>query len=294
MADAYEIESRPTPPPLPGSAIVRSTVDELIDAIAADLMVHAMNCVRTFGDFHLALSGGSTPLPLYQRLMYDPNYRSLPWSRTHLWIVDERRVPFDDEKSNFRAISETIGEHSGIPPEQVHPIFAQAPDADIAYETLLRETLAWREPGHDRLDYVLLGMGGDAHTASLFPKSPALLAETAEMRQTADMAKQGRVGIDNSSTPEAQPRLVRINAGENVTPPDRVTMTLRLINASRFIGVMVTGAGKKTTLAKVLSQPRPASPETIEEMPILGIKPIGGVLRWYLDQDACPEQTKKA
>ena len=81
---------------------------------------------------------------------------------------------------------------------------------------------------------------------------------------------------------------MRINAGENVTPPDRVTMTLRLINASRFIGVMVTGAGKQATLAKVMTQPRPAPLDTIEAFPILGVKPIGGVLRWYLDQDACP------
>ncbi|MGE3109279.1 MAG: 6-phosphogluconolactonase [Phycisphaerales bacterium] len=288
MADAYELDARPTPPPLPGSVVVRSSVDELIDAIAADLMVHAMNCVRAFGDFHVALSGGSTPLPLYRRLMYDPNYRSLPWARTHLWVVDERRVPFDDEKSNFRSISETIGDHSGIPPEQVHPIFAQADDADTAYEASLRETLAWREPGHDRLDYVLLGMGTDAHTASLFPHSPALVAETDEIRRAEVMSSQGRVGIDTTADDAAPPRLVRINAGANVTPPDRVTMTLRLINASRFIGVMVTGASKRATLARVMTQQRPATADVIEQYPILGIRPIGGVQRWYLDAEACP------
>ncbi len=288
MSDPYEIETRPTPPSLPGSVVVRATVDDLIDAMAADLMVHAMNCVRTFGDFHLALSGGSTPLPFYRRLMYDPNYRGMPWARTHLWIVDERRVPFDDERSNFRSISETIGEHSGIPPEQVHPIFAMAADADTSYETLLRETLAWREPGHDRLDYVLLGMGTDAHTASLFPNSAALAAELHEMGRSAPAADSGRVGIETSSVPR-QPRLVRINAGQNVTPPDRVTMTLRLINASRFIGVMATGANKRATITQILSQPRPATPDVVQAFPILGVKPIGGTLRWYLDQEACPQ-----
>src|SRR5688500_11683110 len=80
-------EAKITAPPLPGKVIALETVDELIDRLAADLVVHAENCVRQFGDFHLALSGGSTPQPLYERLMYDPNYRRLPWRRTHLWMV---------------------------------------------------------------------------------------------------------------------------------------------------------------------------------------------------------------
>jgi hypothetical protein len=97
MADLYDLAPRPVAPALPGTVVVRESADELVDAVAADLFIHALNCIRTFGDFHLALSGGSTPLPLYRRLMYDPSYRDLPWTRTHLWMVDERRVPFDDE-----------------------------------------------------------------------------------------------------------------------------------------------------------------------------------------------------
>jgi len=281
MADVYDLAPRPVAPALPGTVVVRETVDELVDAIAADLFVHSLNCIRTFGDFHLALSGGSTPLPLYRRLMYDPSYRDLPWVRTHLWIVDERRVPFDDDRSNFKAINELIGDHSGIPPEQLHPIFAMADDADVRYENVIRETLAWREPGQDRLDYVLLGMGDDAHTASLFPRSPALHDEPTE---------------------ESPGRLVMINSGPTVTPPDRVTMTLRLINASRFLGVMVTGARKRPTLNTISAAAKeaglvnpgsatdfaPARPrDLVEEFPILGVRPLGGELRWYLDYDAC-------
>src|SRR5687768_12288568 len=113
MAEPFEVTplrsvSQVRKPPLPGSVVIRETPDELIDAVAADLFFQAVACARTFGDFHLALSGGSTPEPLYARLMYDPNYRDLPWKRTHLWIVDERRVPPDDERSNFRMIRETI------------------------------------------------------------------------------------------------------------------------------------------------------------------------------------------
>jgi 6-phosphogluconolactonase len=249
-------------PVLPGTVVVRESVEELIDAIAADLFFQAKACVRTFGDFHIAVSGGTTPEPLYRRLMYDPNYRELPWKRTHLWIVDERRVPEDDERSNFRMVRETLVDQSDIPREQVHPIKALSPTADTDYEAELRETLGWREKGHDRLDYVLLGMGGDGHTASLFPHSPALNADG---------------------------RLVLINSGPKVTPPDRVTMTFDLLNASRFVGVMVTGEKKKPMIARV-GATRGAGREknNPQDLPILGIRPLAGELRWYLDAAACP------
>jgi 6-phosphogluconolactonase len=247
-------------PPLPGSVVVRESADDLIDSIAADLLFQAKSCVRTFGDFHLALSGGSTPEPFYRRLMYDPNYRDLPWKRTHLWLVDERRVPFDDDLSNFKMIRETLVDHSDIPPEQVHPIPATLDDADVRYETELKEHLAWREKGHDRLDFVVLGMGPDGHTASLFPHSPALHSDG---------------------------RLVLINSGPAVTPPDRVTMTFDLLNASRFLGVLVTGEKKRPTLARVVDAAK-AGQRPVEDLPILGIQPLAGEMRWYLDLPAVP------
>jgi 6-phosphogluconolactonase len=238
--------------------ILRSTPDDLIDSIAADLFFHAKNCVRAFGDFHLALSGGSTPEPLYRRLMYDPSFRDLPWKRTHLWIVDERRVEPEDDRCNFKMIRETLVIHSDIPEAQVHPIPAMAEDADVRYEAELKETLAWREKGHDRLDYVLLGMGADGHTASLFPRSPAL---------------------------ESGGRLIVMNSGPTVTPPDRVTMTFDLLNASRFIAVMVTGEKKRETIGRVVAA---AGQPDVGEIPILGVTPLGGELRWYLDAAAVP------
>jgi 6-phosphogluconolactonase len=256
MTETFDVVPTPPRPNLPGGVVLRETVDDLIDAMVADLLVHASGCVRAFGDFHLALSGGGTPEPFYRRLMYDPACRDFPWKRTHLWIVDERRVPFEDDRSNFKMIRETIVYQSDIPADQVHPIRAVEPDADQQYERTLRETLEWREKGHDRLDYVLLGMGSDGHTASLFPGSPAL---------------------------DARDRLIAINDGPSVTPPDRVTMTYPLLNASRFIGVMVTGAGKRPTLAKIAARQASA-----KELPILGIRPLAGEMRWYIDQAACP------
>ena len=273
-SETYELVGRPPAPKLPGTVVLREDPDTLVDAVAADLLLQAHNCVRAFGDFHLALSGGSTPVILYQRLMIDPAYRELPWSRTHLWIVDERRVPFDDERSNYKMISEIIGDHSGIPSEQVHPIFAVADDADAQYTQTLRDVLGWREKGHDRLDFTLLGMGADAHTASLFPHSPALLESLKAVRPT------------SSGEPPVELPLMRINTGPTVTPPDRVTMMLPLINASRFIGVLVTGKGKRETVRKIAA--RAGDPAAAAELPVLGVKPLGGELRWYLDYEACP------
>jgi len=269
MADVYDVIPEPIKPLLPGVVVVRPTADELFDSLGADLMIHANNCVRSFGDFHLALSGGSTPMPFYKHLMIDPHYRDFPWKRTHLWIVDERQVGFDDERCNFTHIDEIIGQHSDIPREQVHPMLAMAPDADEQYELLLRQTLFFREKGQDRLDFVLLGMGGDGHTASLFPHSPALSGGH----------RPGPDGVD-------LPRLVLINNGPNVTPPDRVTMSYVMLNAARFVAVLVTGSGKRATVAQLVA--RRDEPGASADLPVLGIRPSAGVLRWYLDADACP------
>lgn len=245
----------PDPPALPGMVEAFDESESVLDRLASNLVVHALECVRRFGDFQLALSGGSTPMPLYQRLMIDPAYRRMPWRKTHLWIVDERRVPFDDDRSNFKHIKEIIGDHSDIPENQVHPIEATRDDAAESYEKTLQEVLGWREKGQDRLDFVLLGMGPDGHTASLFPNSRAL---------------------------DVDDRLVTLNDGPTVVPPDRVTMTYKLINASRMIVPLVMGKGKAEMIHRVAT-----GDDGSHEIPIKGIKPIGGQLAWYLDTAAC-------
>lgn len=242
-------------PALPGTVVAAPTADDVIDRLGADLVMHAEQCVRDYEDFHLALSGGSTPEPLYERLMYDPDFRRLPWRRTHLWVVDERAVPLDDERSNFRMIRETIVDHADIPPEQVHPIPAVEADADRQYERAINEAMLWRVKGQDRLDFILLGVGSDGHTASLFAGSDAL---------------------------HERHRLVRAVHHPPATPPDRVTMTFRLINASRMIAVLVTGVSKAPVIAQLA-----AGSETVEVLPARGIAPVDGELRWYLDAAAC-------
>jgi 6-phosphogluconolactonase len=259
-ADAYDLEAAlPAPPRLPGEVAVHWTPEDVIDDLAAALVAEAMHCVRTLGDFHLALSGGSTPQPLYERLMYDPNCRGLPWRRTHLWMVDERCVNDDHELSNFRMIRETIVEHADIPPDQVHPMRAMSPRADETYEGELRETLCWREKGQDRLDFVLLGMGSDGHTASLFPRTAAL---------------------------EERQRLVIRSEAPGTPAPQRITMTYPLINASRVVAALVMGAGKAAMIDRIAG-----GRDTPRDLPILGIRPSGGTLRWYLDAEAARRPT---
>lgn len=249
------IEAHPLAPGLPGEVVVADTVDELMDFISRDLCRHAVQMVQDHGDFQLALSGGSTPLPFYTRLMYDPDCRVLPWRRTHLWMVDERCVERGHEDANYTAIEETIVMHADIPEEQAHPIDALSKTGDEEYEEEIREAFQWREESERRLDYVLLGMGPDGHTASLFPHTTAL-AETK--------------------------RRVRFNSCLDATPSDRVTMTYPLLNAARFVAIMVTGTEKAAMLQRVAS-----GEDSIEELPILGIQPVDGILKWYLDRDAC-------
>ncbi len=254
--ETYELEeAAPAGPPLPGKVVVAKTADAVIDLVAAEMVAQAKGCVRHYGDFQLALSGGLTPQPLYERLMYDPDCRAIPWPRTQLWFVDERAVPLDDKRSNFRLIRETIVEHSGIPKQQVHPIEAQSETADRDYESQLREVLQWRERGEDRLDFVLLGMGSDGHIASLFPFT--------------DVLQETR-------------HLVRRVTAPGVEVPQRVTMTFPLINAARMIAVLVTGSAKAAMIKRVAT-----GPESAEVLPIKGIQPVDGELKWFLDAAAC-------
>jgi 6-phosphogluconolactonase len=258
---AYDLDEGPVvTPPLPGEVIVAETADKLVDLVAAEMVVQAKACVRALGDFGLALSGGTTPQPLYERLMYDPDCRQLPWVRTHLWMVDERSVPFNDPRSNFRMINETIVDHSGIPADQVHPMMAMSETADLEYEAKLREVLQWRERGEDRLDFVLLGLGTNGHTASLFPFNEVL---------------------------HDTEHLVRRVTAPSADPPQRITMTYPLINAARVVAVMVSGSAKAEIVRRVA-----AAQEPREALPILGVRPVNGELKWFLDAEACTPQLK--
>ena len=259
---------------LTGAVHLAKNADLLYDDLAHALMAAGLDAVRQRQVFHLALSGGSTPDRFYQRLVTDPRFRPIPWQDTHLWIVDERRVPDDHEECNFHMIRQTLVDHVPIRQRCVHPMPVLDEDPATRYEAELRRAFAGQTAAHDipQLDFILLGMGDDAHTASLFPRSQA---------------------IDESKN------LVAVNQGPHVTPPDRVTMTYPLLNAARQLVVLVTGQDKTDTLRRVDQQLRQSGPDP-GLMPITGINPQaipagggegtsgGGQLTWYLDPQAAP------
>ncbi len=265
---------------LPGEIRVASP-DDLYEDLAMALTGAALAAVEARGVFHLALSGGSTPEPFYMQLIIDPRYRTIPWQQTHIWIVDERRVPEDHEKSNVKMIRQTLSDHLPMKTRQVHamPVLLDDPaSAYIEEMTRVFESTAAARATNDatqsaasallgsgstipRLDFVLLGMGDDAHTASLFPGSPAL---------------------------NELSRWIANNDGPKVTPPPRVTMTYPLLNAARQLAVLCVGAKKHATLRRVSDQMATGSPD-VQTLPITGIQPTDGVLTWYLDLAAAGE-----
>lgn len=252
---------------LPGSVHIAPDTEALFEALGESLMSAALAAVEDRGVFHVALSGGGTPEPFYVRLVTDPKFRAIPWKQTHVWIVDERRVPEDDEKSNIKMIREALTDNVPTPTRQVHPMPVLADDAPGNYEAQLAEAFDTPAPvvavdgsyfgTYPALDFVLLGMGGDCHTASLFPESPALYAA----------------------------RWIATNDGDKVVPPPRVTMTYPLINAARRVAILAIGEGKRAALQRVADQLATGSPD-IENIPISGIAPASDDLTWFLDDAA--------
>lgn len=249
---------------LPGTVVSAPDAETLFDKLGEALMSAALAAVEKRGVFHVALSGGGTPEPFYVRLVTDPLFRAMPWKQTHVWIVDERCVAEDHEKSNIKMIREALTDHAGIPPRNVHAMPVLADDPAGEYESTLAEAFGITDPpsdtNHPKLDFVLLGMGGDCHTASLFPESPALTAT----------------------------RWIARNDGEKVVPPPRLTMTYPLINAARHVAILAIGSGKTAALQRAADQ-FDTGQSDFENIPVTGISPQtsgGGDLTWYLDAAA--------
>ncbi len=200
---SYDLDPIDAPPELPGSVRVGLGIEETLDSIAADMFVQSSNCVNEFGDFHLALSHGLIQERLFMKLMVDPKYRSMPWGRTHLWSVCESAVPPGHDEHSMTHWEQIVVDAGGVPREQLHPMQAHLPSGATRYIQELTEHLEWRERGHDRLDFVLLG-------ADL-----SLIA-----------------GVDDPAD-----QLVSFLACQT-----KLVMTRRILNAARFIGVVGVGA----------------------------------------------------
>jgi len=220
---------------------------------AVDLfMATAQESLQARGTFSVALSGGSTPKQMYAGLAAPELQEKLPWQQVHLFFGDERHVLPDHPDSNYRMVAEALISKVPLPAENVHRVKTEM-DARLAafdYEEVLR---GFFDSPWPKFDLLLLGMGADGHTASLFPN-------------TAGLNEEQRWFIANS-----------------VPSKDawRLTLTKNAINAARKIAVLISGKSKAEMLAKVLTGP--ADPW---QRPIQMISPVDGELLWLLDQEA--------
>ncbi len=199
-------------------------VQALSNAAAQSLVERISASVKSGARFYVALAGGNTPRALYRLLATE--YRdAIRWDQVHLFWGDERYVPWDDPKSNYRMVRESLLDHVPISEKNVHPMptdFPEPEDAARAYERTLQNYFS---PPWPRFNLVVLGLGPDGHTASLFPGSPAL-----GERQRWVVAVRG----------PAEPRI-------------RLTLTLPVLTRAAQVYFLVAGADKAVALRRALA-----------------------------------------
>jgi 6-phosphogluconolactonase len=244
---------------------------ESLSRAGAELFVARANdaCTKR-GRFCVALSGGNTPRMLYEALAKPPLRDQVPWANVHVFWGDERCVPHADPKSNYGAARTALLDHVPIPSSQVHPVpYSVSPEQSAgAYDSELRQFFGTRPA----FDLVLLGMGADGHTASLFPAAAAL---------------------------HEHKRWATWTPGADVA---RVTLTADVINQAETVVFLIAGADKAEVLRRVVGATRSRSTglasETVEHnspqsLPLGGallpaqlIRPASGDVRWLVDKPA--------
>lgn len=223
---------------------------------AADRFVEAAaKALSELGTFRVALSGGATPEALYARLAAEPFRSHVDWERVHVFWGDERCVSPDHPDSNYRLAQELLLSRVPIRPENVFRMRGEAADPDLAaaeYAGELQTAFGLKRGERPRFDLILLGMGADGHTASLFPHSPALREVT-------------RLAV-----------AVYVEALRGY----RITLTLPVLNNAAAVLFLVRGADKAERLRVVLrGKPSHAAPASL-------VRPERGTLHWIVDRAA--------
>ncbi|OPY67023.1 MAG: 6-phosphogluconolactonase [Syntrophorhabdaceae bacterium PtaU1.Bin034] len=235
------------------SILVFETGEEMGKFALERFRALAATAVSERGRFAAALSGGRTPVDLYLRIGREA--KDLTWRNIHIFLVDERFVPYNDDRSNYGMIRETLLDAVPIPAENVYPFAVEGIDPEMSaeeYEGLLWDILGSGSDGAaPALDLAMLGMGEDGHTASLFPGSPVIHEST---------------------------RLARaVPAGEGREA--RITLTLPMINAARNILFLVAGKAKAAVLGRVAKERDPLLPASL-------VRPHHGDLSFLCDREA--------
>lgn len=222
----------------------------LVDAAVTQIAAVLRECITARGTCTLALSGGSTPQPIYQRFAA---MSGVDWTKVQLCFVDERNVPVSHPDSNYGMVDRAFLESDAVPQDHIHRIPGEldAAQAAQAYESELRTFLKPEPDGFPVFDLILLGIGPDGHTASLFPQSPAL----------AD-----------------QEHWVAANWVEKMQT-HRITLTFPVINHARRCMFLVAGADKQWAVTQVLVNSGSA-------LPAAKIIPRNGTATWLMDRDA--------
>jgi len=251
---------------------VEPTPAALMQLAAKGVVFWAQKAIERRGAFHIALSGGSTPKALFELLATEAYARQLFWDRVHLWWGDERNVPSDDKDSNYKMAHDTLISKVPIPEENVHRVKTELGAAQAAadYECEMLRVIAGADdmpiaqphedhapsaPIRPHFDLILLGMGDDGHTASLFPHTDAL---------------------------NVKDRLVVSHFVPKVNM-ERITFTYPLINSADTVFFLVSGASKAGVLRRVLiSDVQP------DELPSQGVVPQGKLF-WMVDAAAAAE-----
>jgi 6-phosphogluconolactonase len=234
---------------------VFADLDQATSAALDHLERLAREAMRARGRFLLALSGGSTPAELYTRMGQAPAVDRLPWQAIELFFVDERSVGPTDPQSNYGMVKRTLLDHAPLSSAKVHRIKGELDPAAAAlsYEAELRGTLSLRPDAVPRFDLILLGMGPDGHTASLFPHTAALAIRE---------------------------RLVAANEVPQLQTT-RITLTPPVLNDARHVIFLVAGADKADALHAVLE-----GPPDHARYPAQLVQPRDGSLTWLVDRAA--------
>jgi 6-phosphogluconolactonase len=236
---------------LRGEVRVQPTPDAAAEDCAAWIARVSASRPANADRFTIALSGGSMARLLFPRLAGDQWWSRFEWAAWRVYFSDERACPPDDANSNYHQARVALLDRVPIAPANVHRMRADEPDLDRAaaeYSSLLAETLPLSATGAPRLDCILLGLGENGHTASLFPGTPAL-------EVTDRWATRGRA---------------------DYLPNDRITLTFPTLNAGAAVAFLVTGVSKGEALRATAAGTTPAS----------RVNPVDGSLAWFLDSAA--------
>ena len=246
LASGYGLES------LLGHSVIVGSMDSIITKLVQDIQDAAERAISKSGKFHLALPGGSSVLPLFDKLSFYSS--SFPWQQTHLWLTDERCVPFNHSSSNFKSMADRLLNYVKVPYVNIHPVpvnVLECEDACQAYEKEIQTYIV-----DASIDFVVLGVGLDGHTASLFP--------------------------DIESLDEAEKLVIKTVRGLDSSLDDyhRISLTYRAIQKAKEIAVLFHGQHKQNLLNELRHEEVDG-----KKYPIVRVAKIVRQMVWYIDTD---------